>query len=148
MEQVKKVLENVEFEVIKKDDTATIKVKDHGAFVEAAKEVNEAFTSKLLKELEDFQDAYLNVGLDIAKDKALEAFKDGSAKAEVVLPFGVNKSDVATYNITKEKTFPIPGKSEKITKPVIRLEVKKTGCKLSKTRIKSMESDIAEALGM
>jgi len=148
MEKIKQILESVEFEVVEKDDVKILKSKDEDAFVEAVKAVNPEITKKLLKELDKIQDAYLEMGLDLAKNKAVEEFRNDTGRVEVVLPFGVNKSDTVTYDITKERTFSIPGKDTKITKPVIKMEVKKAGCKISKSKIKALEEDIAETLGI
>jgi len=148
MEQIKKVLESVEFEVTEKNDVKVLKAKDEETFVEAVKAVNPEITKKVLKELEKIQDAYLDAGLELAKNKAVSEFKEGTPRVEVVLPFGTNKSDTVTYDLTREKTFPIPGKSEKVTKPVIKMEVKKQGCRISKSRIKALEEDIAGAIGL
>jgi len=148
MEKIKEVLGKVEFEVAEKGEIKILKAKDDEAFVEAVKSVNPDITKKLLKDLEKIQDSYLDAGLQLAKDKAIDEFKGGAPRVEVVLPFGTNKSDTVTYDITKEKTYPIPGKDTKITKPVIKMEVKKAGCKLTKSRIKALEDDIATTLGI
>ena len=150
METIKKAVEAVEFEVVKNDGVAKVKAKDENLYATVLAEVNPEFTKKLLKELDKANEAYLEAGLEIAKEKAIKEFKeDNSVKAiEFVLPFGVNKSDTASYNITKEKEFSIPGKDTKIKKSVVKLDVKKTGTKLSKSKIKALESDISEAIGL
>ena len=150
MENIRQVVEAVEFEVTKENGIAKVKAKDENLYAEAMSKVNPEFTKKLLKELDKANEAYLEAGLEVAKEKAVSEFKDDAeVKAvELVLPFGTNKSDTATYSITKEKEFSIPGKDTKIKKSVVKIDVKKTGTKLSKSKIKALESDITEAIGL
>ncbi len=148
MEKIKEVLSNVEFEVVEKGEVKVIKAKDEDAYIKAVEAINPNISKKVLKEIEKINEAFLDTGLEVAKEKAIEEFKNNTPRVEVVLPFGVNKSDTVTYDIVREKTFPIPGKDEKVTKPVIKMEVKKQGCKISKSRIKALEEDIAEAIGI
>jgi hypothetical protein len=150
MENIKNILENAEFEVTEKDGVKTLKAKDENLFVEVAKEINPELTKKLLKEVEKVEEEFLSAGLELAKDKAIDEFKasEDIKRIDVVLPFGVNKSDVVTYDVVREKVFPIPGKDEKVRKSVISVDVKKQGCKISKSRIKALEDDISTAIGL
>ena len=150
MEKVRDLVKAVEFEVSKENGVAKIKAKDDNVYANILAEVNPLFTKATLKELDKTNEAFLDAGLEVARNRAIDIFKDDTnVKAiEIIVPFGTNKSDTATYSITKEKEFSIPGKDTKIKKSVVKLDVKKTGTKLSKSRIKALESDISEAVGL
>ena len=150
---------NIEFEkeikdVKKGDKTQKVEVlspKDNKAYVEAAKNYNEAFTEKLLKELEKFNDEYLKASLELAAEQAKKEFKENSDVERVMVnvPFGVNKTDKATFTIDRERSFPVPGKDEVKRKTYIHApEISKSGCKISKKLINSLEDDLSEALGI
>ena len=140
------VIKGIEFEVSEKNDIKVLKAKDSDSYVKAVEEAG--IDKKVLKQLDEVNEAYLEATIELAKDKAIEQFKDDAKRVEIVVPFGLHKSDIISYDITKEKSFPIPGKNEKVTKPVIKMEIKKTGYKLSKSKIKTLESSIADTLGI
>jgi len=140
----------VDFEVVEKGDVKVLKAKDAELYLEKIKEFNPNITKKLLKEIDKFNDMYLEAGLELGAEKAKEMFVNGEAeRVQVELPFGINKSDKVTYDFLKEKEFHVPGKDEKIKKSVVKPPViTKHGCKISKSKIKALEEDLSSALGL
>lgn len=145
------ILSSVEFEVIKEDNVATIKPKNEELYFEAAKAYDESLTKKTLKTVQKFEDELLKAGLETAASKAKELFKEDENIKDFVMemPFGVNKTDTVHYEIERMREFKVPGEDRVVKKTYIKAPmIKKTGCKVSKTMIKSLEEDLTTALGI
>jgi len=137
---------DVEFKKEAGKEGVVILTTEVNTFVEAAKK--EGIEKATLEKVAALEDEYLKASLGKAKDLAVKEFKDNKVTKEVIVkvPFGTNKSDIVTHDIVREKTYPIPGKNESVTKSVIKTQVTKKGTKLSKSSIKALETEIYELI--
>jgi len=136
-----------EFEVSKENGIATITVKDENYFVAEAEKAG--IEKATLEKVSKFKEQFLHAAIEVSGDKALEEFKgDADLKeAEVVVPFGTNKSTNITTHALRSKTMPMPGKpGETLTKSVVKTFVNSKEFNYPKSRRKALEKKLTDAL--
>lgn len=137
-------LKGSEVEVEKQASLAKVKVGDEKLYVEKAKEAG--IEKKTLETVAHFDEAYINAAVDNAVAEAETILTKDKEIEEVVVttPFGVNKSSVATTQIKRAVTSPIPGTDKKVTKSRVKNVVSTTRYNVSKAHIKKLADALSE----
>lgn len=147
--EVKAIAFDAGFEVVKVGEVATLTYKDEDAFF-----ANTDLDANTLKEVDKYRKNYINTALEKAGSEALEVMKKdkGIKTVEVSFPIGVSKQNSLNVEVLKEKEVRVPGETnadgslKTITKPAIRVKVKDSNFKASKTSIRKWEDSLKEAL--
>jgi len=144
MSKVEVSLKGTEVEVEKNGKAAKVKIGDEKLYLNKASEAG--IEKKTLETVAHFDEAYINAAVDNAVAEA-EVVLVGDKEIDevnVVTPFGINKSSVATTNVKRAMTSPIPGTDKKVTKSRIKNIVTTTRYNVSKAHIKKLADALSE----
>ena len=144
MSKVEVSLKGTEVNVEKNGSVAKVKVGNEKLYVDKAKEAG--LEKKVLEQVAHFDEAYINAAVDNAVAEAEDVLVKDKDIDEVLVttPFGLTKSSVATTQVKRAVTSPIPGTDKKVTKSRIKNIVSTTRYNVSKSKIKKLADALSE----
>ena len=127
-----------------KDGVVEVKAVDSDLYVKKAEEAG--IDKKTLKQVADFEVAYMEAVTEKAADQAIDILKKDESVNKVIVhsPFGVGKQDQIETHIKREVSGPIPGTDKTYRKSQIVNVVKAKRYKMPKSRIKAIAEHITE----
>ncbi len=131
------------FESTTVDGVLTLKYSDEEAFKNGTE-----IPFKTLKEVSEYQHEYIEKATELAANEAKDAMEkdDKINKVIVNYPYSTSKRGAIDVAVDRSKTFKSMTGGEDIVKSTVRVAVQDPITKVSKSRVKELESDLTKAL--
>ena len=137
------IFDKSKFEETKVDDVVTLNYKDEDAFKNGTD-----IKFSVLKEVESYRNKYIEDATVLASEesKRLMAKDKSINKVVVQYPFSTSKRGFVDVSVDRSKTYHIDKEKDPVIKSKVTVAVKDQLAKVSKSKIKDLETELTAAL--